>query len=197
MVPIPRASSWEELNLHLETDYRKRCERRRRWHTETIGERFERDHAALLRCPRCRSLREISAQVSSPSLVRYRLNDYSVPIDYGHRQVWVKGYVYEVVVTCGSEVIAQHERSYDRETVVFDPLCYLALLEQKTRTLDQAAPLHPTDKKLSVGIRFWPVGSCRSASRSCDDCSKCVRRSMEAESMCRCCVCSRSLTLQR
>jgi hypothetical protein len=33
------------------------------------------------------------------------------------------------------------ERSYERETVVFDPLHYLALLEQKTRALDQAAPL--------------------------------------------------------
>jgi hypothetical protein len=38
-------------------------------------------------------------------------------------------------------VIARHERSYERETVVFDPMHYLALLEQKTRALDQAAPL--------------------------------------------------------
>ena len=38
-------------------------------------------------------------------------------------------------------MIARHERSYERETVVFDPLHYLALLEQKTRALDQAAPL--------------------------------------------------------
>ena len=37
--------------------------------------------------------------------------------------------------------IARHQRSYERETVVFDPLHYLALLEQKTRALDQAAPL--------------------------------------------------------
>jgi hypothetical protein len=32
-------------------------------------------------------------------------------------------------------------RSYQHEAVVFDPLHYLALLEQKTRALDQAAPL--------------------------------------------------------
>jgi hypothetical protein len=38
-------------------------------------------------------------------------------------------------------VIARHERSYEREAVVFDPLHYPALLEQKTRALDQAAPL--------------------------------------------------------
>jgi hypothetical protein len=39
------------------------------------------------------------------------LNDYSVPTEYGHRQVWVKGYVHQVVIACGSEVIARHERS--------------------------------------------------------------------------------------
>ncbi len=64
-----------------------------------------------------------------------------MPTQYGHRQVWIKGYVHEVVIACASAVIARHERSYEREAVVFDPLRYLALLEQKTRALDQAAPL--------------------------------------------------------
>jgi transposase len=143
MVPIPRAGSWEELNARLEADCRKRRERRLRGHTETIGERFERDRAALLPLPAApyEACEKISARVSSLSLVRYRTNDYSVPTPYGHRQVWVKGYVHQVVIACGSEVIARHSRSYERETVVFDPLHYLALLEQKTRALDQAAPL--------------------------------------------------------
>jgi transposase len=143
MVPIPRASSWEELNLHLEAECRKRRERRLRGHKETIGERFERDRAALLPSPAApyEACEKISARVSSLSLVRYRSNDYSVPTEYGHRQVWVKGYVHEVAIAWGSEVIARHQRSYEREAVVFDPLHYLALLEQKTRALDQAAPL--------------------------------------------------------
>jgi transposase len=143
MVPIPRVSSWEELNAHLEQQCRKRRERRLRGHSETIGERFERDRAALLPLPAApyEACEKISARVSSLSLVRYRSNDYSVPSEYGHRQVWVKGYVHEVVIACASEVIARHLRSYEREAVIFDPLHYLALLEQKTRALDQAAPL--------------------------------------------------------
>ena len=143
MVPIPCASSWEELNAHLEEQCRKRRQRRLRGHTETIGERFERDHAAMLPLPAApyEACEKIAATVSSLSLVRYRTNDYSVPTPYGHRQVWVKGYVHEVVIACASEVIARHRRSYEREAVVFDPLHYLALLEQKTRALDQAAPL--------------------------------------------------------
>ena len=143
MVPIPRVSSWEELNSRLEAESQKRRLRRLRGHTETIGERFERDYAAMLPLPAApyEACEKIAGRVSSLSLVRYRSNDYSVPTQFGHRQVWVKGYVHQLVIACGSEVIARHERSYERETVVFDPMHYLALLEQKTRALDQAAPL--------------------------------------------------------
>ena len=75
------------------------------------------------------------------ALVRYRTNDYSVPVEWGHREVMVKGFVHEVVICAASEVIARHPRSYEREDMVFDPLHYLALLEQKPNALDQAAPL--------------------------------------------------------
>jgi hypothetical protein len=73
--------------------------------------------------------------------VRYRSNDYSVPVAYGHQEVWVRGYVHEVVIGCGAEIIARHPRSYDREDMVFDPIHYLPLLEKKIGALDQAAPL--------------------------------------------------------
>jgi hypothetical protein len=74
-------------------------------------------------------------------LLRYRSNDYSVPTSYGHRDVFVRGYVHEVVIACGTETIARHPRSYEREDFVFDPLHYLALIERKINALDQAAPL--------------------------------------------------------
>jgi len=143
LVPIPRMNSWEELNAYLLEQCRKRRERRLRGHQETIAERFERDRAALLGLPAVpyEACEKLTAQVSSQSLVRYRTNDYSAPTAYGHRDVLVKGYVHEVVIACGSEVIARHSRSYEREDIVFNPLHYLALLEQKTRALDQAAPL--------------------------------------------------------
>ena len=41
----------------------------------------------------------------------YRLNDYSVPTAYGHRDALVRGYVHEVVISCGAELIARHQRS--------------------------------------------------------------------------------------
>ena len=73
--------------------------------------------------------------------MRYRTNDYSVPVAYGHREVWIRGYVHEVVIGCGGGIIARHPRSYERDDMVFDPIHYLPLLEQKIAALDQAAPL--------------------------------------------------------
>ena len=104
---------------------------------------MKQDLAALLPLPA--TLYDASdkrmTRVSSLSLVRYKTNDYSVPVEYGHRDVLVRGYVDEVVISCGSEIIATHRRSYERDDFVFDPLHYLPLLEQKTAALDQAAPL--------------------------------------------------------
>ena len=86
-----------------------------------------------------------AGRVSSLSLVRYRTNDYSVPVAYGHRDVLVRGYVAEVVISCGSKVIARQRRSYERDDFVYDPIHYLPLLERKAGALDQAAPLQGWD----------------------------------------------------
>jgi transposase len=143
LVPIPVFDSFEALNAHLLACCRKRMSERLRGHTETIGERLERDLAALRKPlpPPYDACEKVGTRVSSLSLVRYRRNDYSVPTSFGHREVIVRVYVHEVVIACGAEVIARHPRSYEREDFVYDPLHYLALIEQKINALDQAAPL--------------------------------------------------------
>jgi len=142
-VPVPRFASWEALNAYLEELCRRRWADRLRGHDETIGERFEQDRQALLPLPPAPydACDKRATRVSSLSLVRYRSNDYSVPVAYGHREVLVRGYVHDVVISCGTEVIARHERSYEREDAILDPLHYLRLIEQKVGALDQAAPL--------------------------------------------------------
>lgn len=143
MVPIPTFPSFEALNAHLAESCRKRMSERLRGHTETIAERLERDLAALRKPlpPPYDACEKVGTRVSSLSLVRYRGNDYSVSTSFGHRDVLVRGYVHEVVIACGTEIIARHRRSYEREDFVFDPLHYLALIERKINALDQAAPL--------------------------------------------------------
>ena len=96
-VPIPRFGSWDALNTDLECQCRARRGRRLRRHTETIGERFARDRAALLTVPpvpydACDTR---TTRVTSLSLVRYRRNDYSVPTAYGHREVLVTDRVWQ------------------------------------------------------------------------------------------------------
>ena len=143
LVPVPSFDSFEALNIHLEERCLERMEAKLRGHAETIGERMERDLDALLPLPAVpydASDRHLT-RVSSLSLVRYRTNDYSVPVAYGHREVLLRGYVDEVVISCGADVIATHRRSYERDDFVFDPIHYLPLLEQKIGALDQAAPL--------------------------------------------------------
>ncbi|MEM8936971.1 MAG: hypothetical protein AAGC77_11245 [Pseudomonadota bacterium] len=43
----------------------------------------------------------------------------------------IQGFVDKVVICLGTEEIARHERSYERNDIVFNPLHYLALLERK------------------------------------------------------------------
>jgi len=143
LVPVPHMASWAELNRHLLDQCQKRRQRKLRGHQQTIIERFAKDQEKFLPLPATpyEACEKVSTRVTSWSLVRYRTNDYSVPTEWGHREVLVKGFVEEVVIAVGSEVIARHARSYEREDVIFDPLHYLALLEQKPNALDQAKPL--------------------------------------------------------
>ena len=123
LVPVPSFPSFDALNAYLEERCLDRMGRQLRGHNETIGQRMERDLEALLAFPAVpydASDKHVS-RVSSLSLVR--------------------GYVGEVVISCGAEVIARHPRSYERDDFVFDPVHYLPLLERKTGALDQAAPL--------------------------------------------------------
>ena len=147
LAPIPSFDSFDALNAHLERRCLARMDAKLRGHTETIGQRMERDLEALRPLPAAPydACEKQAGRVSSLSLVRYRTNDYSAPVAYGHRDVLVKGYVDRVVISCGSEVIARHHRSYQRDDFVFDPIHYLPLLEQKTAALDQAAPLQGWD----------------------------------------------------
>ena len=143
MVPLPRFESWGAFSDALVGHSRNRKNDILRGHRETIGERFERDRAALMALPPAPfdACDKQGTRVSSLSLVRYRSNDYSAPVAYGHQEVWIRGYVHEVVIGCGVEIIARHPRSYDREDLIFDPIHYLSLLEKKIGALDQAAPL--------------------------------------------------------
>lgn len=143
LVPMPRFESFEALNAWLEEQCLKRQDAVLRGHSETIGERLMRDLEALMVLPPTPydACEKVSTRATSISMVRYRGNDYSVPVAYAHHEVQVRGYVGEVVIGAGTEMIARHRRSYEKADMIFDPLHFLPLLERKVGALDQAAPL--------------------------------------------------------
>jgi transposase len=143
LTPVPVAESFEALNAKLEVACLAELDRKVSGQSETIGTRLEADLAVLHPLPSglFEACEKRAARVSSTALVRYRASDYSVPTAYGFRDVVVKGFVDQVVITCGGEEIARHKRSYERGSFICDPLHYLALIEQKPGALDQARPL--------------------------------------------------------
>lgn len=147
MVPVPRFATWDAFNADLEAKCRRRQEDVLRGQSESIGQRLARDLAAMSERPSAPfdACDQATGRVNSQALVRYKTNDYSVPVAFGHRDVWIRGYVDAVVIGCGGEVIARHPRCYDREDMVFDPVHYLPLIERKINALDQAAPLADWD----------------------------------------------------
>ena len=92
---MPSFQSFDALNAHLEQRCLERMDARLRGHDATIGQRMERDLDARLPRPAVPydACDKQAGRVSSLSLVRYRTNDYSVPVAYGHREVLVRGYV--------------------------------------------------------------------------------------------------------
>ena len=175
MVPAPRFESFDALNTWLEEQCLERQDDLVRGHSETIGERLMRDLDALMALPPTPydACEKVSTRATSISMVRYRNNDYSVPVAFAHHEVQVRGYVHEVVIGCGSDVIARHKRSYDKADMIFDPLHFLPLLERKVGALDQAAPLQGWDLPDAFATlhrllrRGWADPASASTSRSC------------------------------
>jgi hypothetical protein len=83
----------------------------------------------------------VSTRVDKLSLVRFDCNDYSVAVRYAHLEVTVRGSVDRVRVCRKDQVLAQHDRLWDKEKIAFEPIHYLELLERKPGALDQAKPL--------------------------------------------------------
>ena len=143
MVPVPVVNTLEELNKKLLEMCLSDLNRRVRGRDKTKLELLKEDQARFREMPAAlfdASLK-VSTTASSLSLVRFDCNDYSVPTQYAHHPVVVKGSIATVEVYHLDKKVAQHERLWLKEAVTFDPLHYLAILEGKPGALDYARPL--------------------------------------------------------
>ena len=141
-VPVLHVKDFQELNAIL----RQRCKddlaRRVRGQKATKAELLEQDRAAFRSLPMkwFDACRVRSTSADSEALVRFDTNDYSVPVEYAHHPVVVRAYANQVVIAHKHQIVACHQRCWDREQQVFDPLHYLPLLERKPHSLDHGRP---------------------------------------------------------
>ena len=142
-VPVPQVADLEELNAKLIELCREDMKRRLRGKSGTKAELLKEDQAVFLDLPPVPfdACRKQPTRASSLSLVRFDDNDYSVPVDYAHHEILIKGYVDRVVLCHKEKVVAEHKRSWGKEGVFFNYLHYLPLLERKPGSLDYARPL--------------------------------------------------------
>ena len=134
--PVPRVADLDELNRF----FRKCCEAERERTVQSllgpflIKTRLAEDLAAappLPKHPFDPCVIDPAVGVDKYQTVAFDCNRYSVPRPFAHRMVTVKGYVDRVVLVAEGRVVATHARSYQKQTLVLDPVHYLATLGRK------------------------------------------------------------------
>ena len=149
MVPVPIASSFDELNanfLRLCQNYDNHVQAGKKG--KSVGELFnELDKPALQSLPEIHHVARdvVSCKVNKVSLVTYDNNKYSVPIQYAYQSVIVKAYINSIVISSGASIIARHKRSWDRDDTITQFSHYYILIRRKINSLDQALPIHQLD----------------------------------------------------
>ena len=93
---------------------------------------------------------QTTERVSSQALVRYQTKDYSVPVAFGHRDVWIQGYVDAVVIGSSGKIIARHPRCYDREDMFSIQFIIFRLLRRRSMPW--------------IRRHTWPNGTCHPSS---------------------------------
>jgi transposase len=142
MVPVPQVRDFAELNEYLLDLCRDDLNRRLWGKKATKAQLLKVDQAAFGELPSVpfAACRVEKTTADSESLVRFDKNDYSVPVEYAHHEIVAKGYTDRVELSHRDKVVAVHDRCWDREQQIFNPLHYLPLLERKPYSLDHARP---------------------------------------------------------
>lgn len=145
MVPLPEVDSFAELNEQLRQACLEDDPRRVNRQPRTIQEMWQ-EEQKMLRPPPDQPYdccQQKLARLNPYGQVEIETNRYSVPVEQAEPEVRVKLYPFRVEIygSQQAEPIAIHDRCYDREQDIFDPLHYLALLCQRPGALAHAKPI--------------------------------------------------------
>lgn len=140
--------------------------------TMTVREAFEQERPRLLPLPDNPYPAEerVEVKVGKTPYVRFDLNDYSVPHTKVRRTLVVMATEKTVRVIEGDEILAEHQRSYDKKAQIENPDHLAALQEQKRQArqhrgmdrLQRAVPIS-AELMLRLAERGDNLGSATSA----------------------------------
>jgi transposase len=143
LVPMPRVSSFEELNQQLLERCLRDDVRVVDRQAISIGEAWKQEQSLLRPLPKrpfdCCVTRHV--HLNGYSQVTYETNRYSVPVEEARSHLILKAYPFHIEILSNQGVLARHERCFGHKQDVFDPLHYLLLLERRPGALEYAKPL--------------------------------------------------------
>lgn len=142
-VPIPNVQTMAELNAMLIRECEAYKDRHIRGKEAQVGVLFETEKSALFPLPRASydSAKRAEGRVSSYSTVRFDTNSYSVPVKHCGSKVTIKVFPEQIEIIRNGEIIATHQRCFQRHQSIFRLEHYLPLLEKKGRAIFQAKPV--------------------------------------------------------
>jgi hypothetical protein len=148
LVPLPEGADLEVINQGLRENCKADQQRIMAGRSDPIASRlaFERSHLGPLP-PRAPDLGPIAeVLVHSTGRVRFQTNDYSAPIQYAYQYLTLKADPFRVRLYAGTELVAEHPRSYQKRQVIEDWRHYVPLLLKKSFAVPWASALrHATD----------------------------------------------------
>jgi transposase len=116
---------------------------------KTIGQLLQEEQQHMLALPseRFEACIRRSTIIDHYSLVRVDTFRYSAPVRWAHHPCVVKIFADQIQIYCEHQLVAQHRRHFHGKKFVLEPTHYLALLERKPGSLDNAMP-----------FKGWPLG---------------------------------------
>jgi len=147
LVPLPEGADLETINAGLRESCLADQQRIMAGRTEPIASRlaFERTNLGPLptHVPDLGPLAEVL--VHSTGRVRFQTNDYSAPIQYAYHRLTLKADPFRVRLYAGTELVADHPRSYEKRQVIEDWRHYVPLLLKKSFAVPWASALRHGD----------------------------------------------------
>ena len=143
LVPLPEVADYAALNQWLREQCLADDARQVDRQPATIGVMWAEEQPQLQPCPPTDFAPCVSREVTLNRYgqVVFETNRYSVPVDKAQKQLTLRAYPFRIEILNGTEVIARHQRCYERKQDILNPLHYLPLLAERPGAFDHAQPM--------------------------------------------------------